>query len=209
MKMKLFIVVFLCALGSLSLSAQQVDELFASVPSRVLSMLDKTARLDMIDLYNNNMKATAENVYGGQSIMEEKSDDYISIRLTDVSQWQMKLFPLSHDTLIVCVHTIASPARSSTIQAYHRDWSQAKVDFPQPTFEQFLKQKEIAKQSRHTEIVELLRVMPITITLSRNQPSITYSISQSSLPLEMKEGAAAMTKSLTYTWQAGKFVSPK
>lgn len=209
MKTKLFVIVCLCCLGSLSLSAQQVDRLFTSVPSRVLSMLDKTARLDMIDLYNNNMKAVAENVYGGQSVMEEKSDDYISIRLTDVSLWQMKLFPLSHDTLIVCVHTIASPAQSSTIQGYHHDWGQAKVDFPQPTFEQFFIQKEVVKQSRHAEIVELLRVMPITITLSRNQPSITYSISQSSLPLEMKESAAAMTKSLTYTWQAGKFVSQK
>lgn len=209
MKMKLFVIVCLCCFCSLSLSAQQVDRLFTSVPSRVLSMLDKTARLDMIDLYNNNMKAAAENVYGGQSVMEEKSDDYISIRLTDVSQWQMKLFPLSHDTLIVCVHTIASPAQSSTIQVYHHDWSQAKVDFPQPTFEQFFTQKEIVKQSRHAEIVELLRVMPITITLSRNQPSITYSISLSSLPLEMKESAAAMTKSLTYTWQAGKFVGQK
>ena len=91
---------------SLNASAQKIDTIFAHVPHDVLPLLDNTSRLDMLDLYNNNMSAVAENIYGGQSIMEKKTNDYISIKLTDVSHWQMKVLPMAHDTLYACVRLV-------------------------------------------------------------------------------------------------------
>ena len=60
------------------------------MPQRVLPILDKTARLDMIDLYNNNLTAKAENIYGGQAEMLRKTDDFISIKCTESSNWQIR-----------------------------------------------------------------------------------------------------------------------
>ena len=172
-------------------------------------MLDKTARLDMIDLYNSNLKAVAENIYGGQSVMEEKGNDFLSIRLTGVSQWQMKLFSVNHDTLAVCVHTIASPAQSSTIQGYHRDWHTAKIDFPQPSLEQFFKQKDVVKQSKYAVLIEQLRLAPVAIMLHKNEPTLTYTLSLKSLSVTDQALAAELVKPLTFTWQSGKFVAEK
>ena len=39
-----------------------MDSVFVHVSSGILSVLDMDARLDMIDLYNYNMKAEAYNI---------------------------------------------------------------------------------------------------------------------------------------------------
>ncbi|MBF0950389.1 MAG: DUF3256 family protein, partial [Alloprevotella tannerae] len=41
--------------------ASPIDSVFVRVPTDILPMLDMNARLDMIDLYNYNMKAEAYN----------------------------------------------------------------------------------------------------------------------------------------------------
>lgn len=206
MKSKFIITVFFIFCFATRIYAQMAEKAFATIPPKVLNMLDKTARLDMIDLYNNNMKAVAENVYGGQSVMEEKNDDFISIRLTDVSQWQMRLFADGHDTLAVCVHTIAMPAKMSTVQSYHSDWRKAKNEFPQPAFEHFFIQKDDIRQSKYKSIIEQMQLAPVVIELHKTQPTLTYSLSIEALSIEDRRVASALIKPLTFEWQAGKFI---
>ena len=58
-----------------------MDSVFVHIPSGILSVLDMDARLDMIDLYNYNMKAEAYNIYGGKSVRTQKTDSMFSISL--------------------------------------------------------------------------------------------------------------------------------
>ena len=104
------------------LSAQHyIDKFFANIPSNVLSIIDHTSRLDMIDLYNNGMHAQAENLYGGLSQIVKKSDYYLDVKLTESSSWQMRIMPSAHDTLIVCVHSVTANSTSSTLRFYKQD----------------------------------------------------------------------------------------
>ncbi len=208
---KAYIVTIVCSIVcsmffTLNASAQKIDTIFAHVPHEVLPLLDNTSRLDMIDLYNNKMSAAAENVYGGQSVMEEKTNDYISIKLTDVSHWQLKLLPMAHDTLYACVHSIVALGTSSTLNIYKKDWHVAKVDVPQIKFEHFLTSKELAQQSKYHELIEILRNTPITIKLDKDDYTLTYSLSKESLPKELKDMANKVVKDITYRWQLGKFI---
>ena len=191
---------------SLNASAQKIDTIFAHVPHDVLPLLDNTSRLDMLDLYNNNMSAVAESIYGGQSIMEKKTNDYISIKLTDVSHWQMKVLPMAHDTLYACVHSVTALGTSSTLHIYKKDWHVAKVDVPQVQFEQFFTNKEVAQQSRYHELIEILRNTPISIKFDKSDNVLTYSLSIESLPPRLNDMANKITKSILYRWQLGKFI---
>lgn len=47
--------------------AQTLDIYFVNAPKSVLPLLDRTARLDLMDLYASGLPAKAENLYGGQS----------------------------------------------------------------------------------------------------------------------------------------------
>lgn len=68
----IFYTILLFLFAASPLSAQHyVDKFFANIPPQVLSIIDQTSRLDMIDLYNNNMKAQAENLYGGMSRIQK------------------------------------------------------------------------------------------------------------------------------------------
>ena len=79
--------------------ASPIDSVFVHVPSDILSVLDMDARLDMIDLYNYNMRAEAYNIYGGKSVMTQKTDSMLSISLTESSRWDLALLPQSADTI--------------------------------------------------------------------------------------------------------------
>lgn len=203
----IYMCVVLCCISFSKLSAQNIESIFANVPRNVLPMLDKTSRLDMIDLYNSHLPAVSENVYGGQSVMEDKTNDYISIKLTDVSKWQMRLLPSVNDTLIMCVHSVSALGTSSVLQMYKSDWSVKKVDFPQVKFEQFFKKKDDVKLSKNQGLVDMLRQVPIMVSVSKDGPMLIYALSIDGLPLETKEIAKQMLCNVCYYWEQEKFVS--
>lgn len=60
-----------------------------------LPLLDRSARLDMLDYYEARMEARGTNTMGGTSVMTEKTDSTLTIRLTDLSTWHMEILP--HD----------------------------------------------------------------------------------------------------------------
>ena len=77
--------IFVLSLTLYASAGQRIDAYFAKMPQTVLPLLDKTARLDLLDLYNSHLTPKVENVYGGQSALLSKTDDYIQIRCTDAS----------------------------------------------------------------------------------------------------------------------------
>lgn len=107
-------------------NAQSIDTLFAKAPDKELQMLERNPRLDMLDLYNYKMTAKGENIFGGYSVMESKTNDHIFVKLTDASTWEMALLPTAGgDSIISCIHTVKSPAADSEITFYHADWAPA------------------------------------------------------------------------------------
>ena len=189
------------------LSAQHyIDKFFANIPSSVLSIIDHTSRLDMIDLYNNGMHAQAENLYGGLSQIVKKSDYYLDVKLTESSSWQMRIMPSAHDTLIVCVHSVTANSTSSTLRFYKQDWHPVKHDIAIPSFNHFLVSKPKLSAARIQTLESELKLLPIKITLDEKQPLLFFELSTEALSIADRADAKLMLKILTFDLLANKFV---
>ena len=187
-------------------NAQQAEKYFSVMPQRVLPILDKTARLDLIDLYNSKLTAKAENVYGGQSEMLHKTDDFISIKCTEASSWQMKVLPQGHDTLIVCIHSVKAINTSSKIMVYKRDWHSVKREVPLPTFSQFVRANIDMSQERYKQLIAEMQHLPIEALWSETDPILTFRLSMNSLPQHDANDAELLVHPIVYRWAMGKWM---
>lgn len=98
--------------------------LFVAAPLTVLPLLDESARLDLIDLYEANMPAQVTNRHGGMTEMTMLSDTLIALRMTEVSTLEMRLM---EDSTIELRHCIALPEHVCTRQQrYTADWQEIK-----------------------------------------------------------------------------------
>lgn len=96
--------------------------LFAAAPMQVIPLLDESARLDLIDLYEANMPAQVTNRFNGMTEMIMLSDTLIALRLTEVSTLEMRL---TADSIIELRHCIALPEHVCTeVHQYTPDWQE-------------------------------------------------------------------------------------
>lgn len=107
----------------MSICAQDITTYFNSIPDTVLPLLTPVNRADCIDFLQNQMRAEVTNRFGTKSEMTELTADYVAIRLTSQTSWQMKLLPLSDSTAVICVvSTSCAPACDSSLSFYSTDW---------------------------------------------------------------------------------------
>lgn len=201
--MKRYFLSFLLVFFSTLVSAQtqhSIDKFFAQMPNAVLPILDKTARLDMIDLFNNGLLAKVENTYGGQSEMLRKTDGYIFIRCTDASTWQMQLLPLPHDTLIVCIHSYMAQGTSSRLTVYKHDWHVVKHELPSPSRKEMLNPNTPLSYTRSQILQITTSNLPIQVMADANAAQLTYSISLDALTETDRQDAEKLYLPISYKW---------
>ena len=81
------------------------------MPDSICPLLSAVNRADFIDFLESKMKAEVTNSFGGKSEMTELAPDYIHVKMTPQSSWQMKLLPVNDSTKVVCVvSTVCAPA---------------------------------------------------------------------------------------------------
>lgn len=109
----------------LSLRAQLAKDVFKAMPDSLNLLLTSVNRADFIDFLESKMKAEVTNRFDGKSEMTALTPDYIHIRMTPQSTWEMKLLPLTDSTKVVCaVSTVCAPACDSHIRFYTTDWKE-------------------------------------------------------------------------------------
>ena len=194
--------------------AQSIDSLFAKAPYTELQMLERNPRLDMLDLYNYKMTAKGENIFGGYSVMESKTNDHIFVKLTDASTWEMALLPAAGgDSIISCIHTVKSPAADSEITFYRVDWTPLKdVDATVPQLEEFLVERDSvpadsvdsAAVDRLMEKIAVPHIKMRWITGDGQPARLEYSISTANLAEEENRAARFCLKPVVRTWPFAK-----
>ena len=103
-----------------SLTPLTLSALFVAAPLQVLPLLEKNARLDLIDLYEAQMTAEITNRYGGKTTMTALSDTLIALQLTPVSSMEFRLLP---DSTIEVRHAVQTPEFTNTkIDSYDTSW---------------------------------------------------------------------------------------
>ena len=122
---KLSAFLILAFIGWGYLQAQEAKTCFKNMPDSICPLLSAVNRADFIDFLESKMKAEVTNSFGGKSEMTELSPDYIHVKMTPQSSWQMKLLPTNDSTKVICVvATVCAPACDSHVKFYTTDWKE-------------------------------------------------------------------------------------
>ena len=110
---------------SFECNAQTIKQIFQTLPDTILPSLTKNDRLDLIDLFENNMQNEVTNQLKGKSRMTHLTTNLTKIRLSELSEVQFCLLPTTTSYLICFVHSVKTDAWDSSIRFYNPDWTPA------------------------------------------------------------------------------------
>lgn len=194
-------------------NAQQARQYFVSMPDTILPLLTEINRADCIDFLESNMRAIVTNRLDGKSEMTTLTDNYIAIKLSEQSSWQMKVLALNDSTQVICtVFTACAPACDSHIKFYTTQWeSLSLADYIQtmPTLSDYLPQLNESDYDIQTlNAVKQADLLLIKMQLSADDNTLVCSFDT---PQYMEKNAAQkltplLQKPIVYNWNSGKFV---
>jgi len=124
-------IAFLLVCAPLCIHAQELtmSSLFKEMPDSLMPYLSKNNRLDMVDFMEANMKAEVTNLLEGKSCMTALTSDSLSIRMNDVLQVEIRLFPSdevadSSKQMIRVrrIYTINKNQTASIVDVYDAAW---------------------------------------------------------------------------------------
>ena len=204
--MKRYLLYILFLLQGFAAHAESIDSLFTRVPDNVLPMLAHNARLDLLDLYNYKMTAKAENDFGGTSYLLVKAENFLHLKLTDVSQWSLKRLASQNDTILCCVHSIIRPAIASSISFYDNQWQPLKIELPHPEEQLFWQPSDSLTNDRIAELQARLDFSAFIAAWDVESNELTFRIAISDLNEEDRKDAEHCLRPVTYVWQERQFV---
>ena len=194
-------------------NAQQAKQYFVSMPDTILPLLTEINRADCIDFLESNMRAIVTNRLDGKSEMTKLTDNYIAIKLSEQSSWQMKVLALNDSTQVICtVFTACAPACDSHIKFYTTQWeSLSLADYIQtmPTLSDYLPQlNETDYDIQTLNAVKQADLLLIKMQLSADDNTLVCSFDT---PQYMEKSAVQkltplLQKPIVYNWNSGKFV---
>lgn len=211
----LLLTLVLLALGSLQ--AQEAKDCFKNMPDSLSPLLSAVNRADFIDFLESNMKAEVTNRLGGKSEMTALSADYLHVRLSPQSTWQMKLLPVNDSTKVICtVATVCAPACDSHIRFYTPDWKELPTAsfLPQPpvTDDFIAPAPDTVSVYRYRDARRQADLLLTEAALSADDVTLTFTFTT---PDYMAREAAEQLKPFVrrpfvYTWnrQQARFVKP-
>lgn len=191
--------------------AEPIDSTFVKVPVTELPLLDTNSRLDMLDLYNYNMEAKADNIFGGSSVMVGKSPNHIRLRLTETSDWE--LMRLKADTAVIyaCIHTLKYSVGESSIRFYDEAWHALPgVSLPEMVPTDFISTADSVDAERGKAIIR--KFAPFSYTLKwedesdGSRPTLVVSPSLTQLGEEDRAEAERYLTDIRLVWDGGRFL---
>ncbi len=209
---KLSVLLYLAFIGLGCLHAQEAKTYFKNMPDSICPLLSAVNRADFIDFLESKMKAEVTNSFGGKSEMTELSPDYIHVKMTPQSSWQMKLLSVNDSTKVVCVvSTVCAPACDSHVKFYTTDWKELPTSFylPElPVLDDF-----IAEASDTVDIYEYqdarrqADMLLMKAELSAKDTALAFTFTTTDY---MSKEAAEKLKPfvrrpIVYIWNQGKF----
>ena len=210
MKKTMITLLLVCICGA-GISAQQAKDCFINMPDSLLPLLTAVNRADCIDFLGSKMKAEVTNRFGSKSEMTGLSADYIRIKMTDSSSWQMKLLPASDSTRVICVvATACAPTCDSAIRFYSTDWKELpSPDFlTSPTIKNFISTPDTVGYSVQ-DAIQRIDLLLMDASLSPTDNSLTFTFNTPEyIGTEIADKLKPYLHSpLVYVWERGKFVS--
>lgn len=144
-------------------------KIFEKIHTSALEILPPSTRLDMLDYWDVDSVYKASNAMEGLSWLENVTPDYLKVRVTPVSEFEIKILPDKKGKIAMTVYTVGDgvQAQDSQIKFYDENLNELPTEkyFVMPQVKDFF---EIPKGSM-TKMKEIEQMIPFpTIAFSAN-----------------------------------------
>lgn len=144
-------------------------KVFEKIHTSALEILAPSTRLDMLDYWDVDSVYKASNAMEGLSWLENVTTDYLKVRVTSVSMFEIKILPEKKGKVVMTVYTVGDDiqAQDSQVRFYDEKLTELPTDkyLVMPQVKDFF---EIPKGSL-TKMKEIEQMIPFpTIAFSAN-----------------------------------------
>lgn len=187
-----------------------MQEVFKSMPDSLTPYLSANNRLDFIDFIESGMEAKVTNALGGRSVMTDLNERYLRIQLNEASVVQMRLLPVSTPvdgmSQVVCVvQTYGTSGKESSVSFYSCSWKPLSWSIAGIAADNLLTRPASMTEERFNEVKAILMPYLICASLSADDDSITFSLSDAQIPTDDQADVDAVRLSKTLKWNGQTF----
>lgn len=200
--MKKFFSLLITTLSFSFVYAQNMNEVYLSIPDSLSILLTKDNRIELVDNYLNNKEPKIKNKLGGESELKALTDDYMLLQTTSKSTLEAKFLPVNEYYKIIClIQTYCGPACDSKLSFYTTDWKPLKNSF------NFNPLYIILNKTECEETHNKLDAITAKYALNQNDLSLTITSTVNEYLGEdlYKDIASCLKKEIVYQWIEGRF----
>lgn len=211
---RLFIILFMSMLLLQTSDAQQMREVWLSMPDSLVGYLNKSKRIEAMDYRDMGLKLDVRNLLNGNTLVDTLTADFISVKLTPSSLLQMKLLPREADTLVCVVKTVFGPAADSSMEFFTTSWQRIS---PQPFAEganpyskpvsYFVVRPDTMSVERFAELSAQFEPVLLRVEMPVSGAEMSVQIEEAlPLPSSLSESLKAIIKRRNFKWDGQKFI---
>ena len=200
------------------MEAQNMKEIFKTVPDSILPTLTQNDRLDLIDLKEHNMDNEVNNQLKGKSRMTILTDHLVKVQLSQLSEVQIcklnagtDLARMASGEYILClIHSVKSNAWDSNIRFYTPDWKMLgnqQTLLTLPETKDFITRSEDMSQEEYDRLINKASYPLIQADFNDNTTlSLRYTSPNQLDPDFRKMAAGKVKEEIRMTWDGSKMV---
>lgn len=206
MKFKLFLFSFIV---SLTVQAQQMRDVFANMPDSVLQIMTKNNRLDCIDFIENKMEAKVRNRFDGYSVLKRLTNDYLELSLTQRTQIEMKLLPLTDSLHVVAVlKTYSGPVSESVLRCYNTKWEVLPLAhlITYPVDDDYWIKDDSVSIDDLNRLKSLLDMRMVKMHFQEGMYRLVFELQPGEVDKEVADEMKLYMRPVVYEWKDGRFI---
>ncbi|WP_321332859.1 DUF3256 family protein [uncultured Bacteroides sp.] len=204
MKKNLLLLFFM--LPAIFVKGQEAKTLFVNMPDSLSPILTAVNRADCIDFLNSKMKAQVKNKFDNMSEMTELAPDYIRMKMSDRSDWQMKLLATTDSTKVICtVATACGPACDSEVRFFTTNWKElpASKFLTVPAMDDFFQVPDSTEMDKYNRLRSQADMLLLKADFSKANDTLTFTFATVDY-MEKDEAEKLkpfLRSPLVYVWQ--------
>lgn len=203
--MRKYIIIALLMLAALPVAAQNMRTIFIGMPDSIIPLLTESNRADCVDFIDAGMRAQVSNRLGGKSELLQITDDYLRMKTSSHSTFEMKLLPrTAGDTLLCVVRSVCAEACNSRVSFYTKEWKECEdVQFEYPALKSFFDAGD--------SLGKVLDIADIYLMELRLSPAGREMEASYTMPAYMSQADSLFVtkhlRKIVYRWDGKRFVA--
>lgn len=202
---RLFILLSAATLIHAGINALSPRDAFVQAPRQVIASIDSITRLDMLDYFGSGAVSGSRNAFGGEVGVKLLTDNSIVVTTSRSSEVTIATLPVSRDTMLLVINTLALPASDSDAAIYTASWTKADAGKQLPGHNDLSLWLQPDAREKRSELENLLPFIPAIYTYNDGVLTMTHTLSRLLPKEEYSKIKKYLRPSLSYKWNGKKW----